>query len=280
MNRGFQTICFALSLSFAVPGYAIDKQDVAASQEPPSASDSAAGSESPSTSAQAEDCQGPQGNRRSSICAEWKAADAAADSAKWAQWALAVGGLGVLLGAGTLFAAFRAAHWAKIAAAHTEEGSKGAVQAANESRLANQISQGVQRAWVTIAANPQSSQRTETGHSFRFEIISENVGQTPATHLSCSHNSFSTQSTYRPICCAIERERLLRRPERRTRNDRMQSWRRVSERPHSFGRPLMPPNSCAKSWMDFWLATSFLLSRTTIGLFRNQVCSRLLGAPS
>lgn len=54
--------------------------------------------------------------RSSDLCAQWKAADAAADAARWSWWQMVVGILGVVVGAATVGAAIAAALYAKKAA--------------------------------------------------------------------------------------------------------------------------------------------------------------------
>ncbi len=84
-------------------------------------------------------CPEGQDNRRSELCAQWKAADAAAGSLTAAWWSFCAGVVGLIVGALTLFFASRAAHWAKEAAHHTETGAKEAKKSADiaESALAD-----------------------------------------------------------------------------------------------------------------------------------------------
>jgi hypothetical protein len=69
------------------------------------------------------------------LCAQWKAADAAYSAAR-AAWIL--GALGILVSGFTLFFAARAAHWAKQAALHTEQGAKAADLAVIETAKATE----------------------------------------------------------------------------------------------------------------------------------------------
>jgi len=78
-------------------------------------------------------CQPGHEDRQSDLCAQWKAADAAADSAYWTFWTFILSVAGLALGGGTLFAAWRAAHWAKEAAKETKRTADLAESAANES---------------------------------------------------------------------------------------------------------------------------------------------------
>lgn len=124
-------------------------------------------------------CKDGDDSRSSDLCAQWKAADAAKSAAD-AAWLF--GFLGTLVGTFTLVAATAAAFFAKKAADHTETGANAGLDAANETREANQITRNSQRAWVVVGAELQSTRRDRNGIYFRFNVISENVGQTPATH--------------------------------------------------------------------------------------------------
>jgi hypothetical protein len=54
------------------------------------------------------------------LCAQWKAADAAGDAAEWGWWQMVLSGFGVLIGAVTMFAAIKAALFARDAARETK----------------------------------------------------------------------------------------------------------------------------------------------------------------
>lgn len=66
--------------------------------------------------------------RSSDLCAQWKAADAAAEAARWSWWQMVVGILGVVVGAATVGAAVAAALYAKKAA---EEATRSATVASD-----------------------------------------------------------------------------------------------------------------------------------------------------
>lgn len=89
----------------------------------------------PGAGAEVEDpgCPDRQDRRHSDLCAQWKAADSARSAAN-AAWVL--GMVGTILGGATLVAAWRAAHWAKKAAEHTETGANAAKEALSDSREA------------------------------------------------------------------------------------------------------------------------------------------------
>ena len=73
-------------------------------------------------------CGTSKEDRRSNLCAQWKAADAAADSAWWAMATFAAGLFALGFGGLTLYFAAYAARWAREAARHTERGSDAAHQ--------------------------------------------------------------------------------------------------------------------------------------------------------
>jgi hypothetical protein len=61
-------------------------------------------------------CKRGEDDRLSDLCAQWKAADAAYDAARWGWWQMILGALGLIVGGGTLIAAVAAAFFAKEAA--------------------------------------------------------------------------------------------------------------------------------------------------------------------
>lgn len=101
--------------------------------------------------------------RTSQLCAQWKAADAAADSARWSWWQLVVG-------AGTLLAAFAAAIYARLAVAETRK-----------------IGVGQVRAYVT-SLNPLI--HINDNNELVVLIKYRNTGQSPANVIKISLESF------------------------------------------------------------------------------------------
>jgi hypothetical protein len=71
----------------------------------------------------AQPCSPENPNRNSDLCAQWKAADAAADAADWASWQFLLGGFGIAIGFVTMIAAIKAALFAKEAAKETKRGA-------------------------------------------------------------------------------------------------------------------------------------------------------------
>ena len=81
------------------------------------------------TGPEAQPCKAGTDLRTSDLCAQWKAADAAANSAYYSLWQLIVAAIGLLVGAGTLVAAFIAARYAKRAADEAKRSADAAVEA-------------------------------------------------------------------------------------------------------------------------------------------------------
>lgn len=143
-------------------------------------------------SVETQPCRPGEDKRQSDLCAQWKAADAASASADWAFWTMLAGAVGLLVGLGTLIAAWRAAHWAKAAAMHTEAGAaqsarsaKAAEDALEQSRLASRTDL---RAWVSVEAKLLEYKRTKDFAHFTVEIALSNIGKTPAFDVGVSYN--------------------------------------------------------------------------------------------
>jgi hypothetical protein len=64
-------------------------------------------------------CGPKQYDSNDDLCAQWKAADSAADAAEWGWWQMLWSGIGVLIGGVTMFAAIKAALFARDAASAT-----------------------------------------------------------------------------------------------------------------------------------------------------------------
>ncbi|MEA3000599.1 MAG: hypothetical protein QOK17_2432 [Sphingomonadales bacterium] len=86
-------------------------------------------------------CEKGEDNRRSDLCAQWKAADAADFAANVAYW---IGLGGILVAALTLAAAVAAALYARNAALETGKGAEAARNAVEAARDANRITRNAQ----------------------------------------------------------------------------------------------------------------------------------------
>lgn len=119
-----------------------------------------------------EPCQAGHDNRNSDLCAQWKAADAAEQSAFWTR-------VGTLIGIATFGAAAVAAWFAGRAAQYTKDGAIAANQALAQ---AEQISKLELRAYLTVVPDGinQLIGTTEAmGH-----VLLQNVGKLPARNVS------------------------------------------------------------------------------------------------
>lgn len=112
-------------------------------------------------------CKQGADNRQSDLCAQWKAADAAKESADWTRRAYWLALVGALTGALTLLAAGAAAWYAREAARHTD-------------RAAN-IAHDAYRPWIfikNISVNPQDWR--VRGERFEWVFQLENKGASTA----------------------------------------------------------------------------------------------------
>jgi hypothetical protein len=123
------------------------------------------------------DCEPGSDNRRSDLCAQWKAADAAAESASWAGWFFWVSIAGTVIGAFTLGAAGAAAYFAKQAADHTAAG------ATETKRQAEAAEKGILQSQAELRAafgsiREEVHRAGEAGVNLYVDL--QNTGQTPA----------------------------------------------------------------------------------------------------
>jgi hypothetical protein len=138
MLRGYRGVIFAACFGLTLIGASNLPQDSTnptqgngnQANRQQSASAAAANSEPAVPPPSDAGCERNNDQRSSDLCAQWKAADAAYDSARWAWWQLLLGGVGLILGAATMAAAIFAALYAKRAAVATEQTVKIAQDAA------------------------------------------------------------------------------------------------------------------------------------------------------
>ncbi len=152
MPRGYRCILIAfvgwLSLAAAPPKDPAANPQGGTNREIASALNNLASAlqKAPEPSKHDEPCDPPSNKRSSDLCAQWKAADAAKSAAQAAWW---LGGLGALIGAFTLAAAWAAARWAKKAAIETEKGATAAEKAVAETQ---RIGEAQTRAYLSVVA--------------------------------------------------------------------------------------------------------------------------------
>lgn len=116
-------------------------------------------------------------NRRSDLCAQWKAADAARSSAD-AAWLF--GAVGSWIGICTLMAAGLAAKYARDAALETKKAADAAAITVDEARHANTIARNIDRPWIAPSAAILAYEKHNDEARFKFEFIFKNVGRMAA----------------------------------------------------------------------------------------------------
>lgn len=133
-----------------------------------------------------EPCSKGEENRSSDLCAQWKAADAAKESADWTRRTFYTAISGVVVGVLTLGAAVAAALFARQAAIHTETGAAAAIASANAATRANDWGEmrwvAENRPWLTITEQPTAMlYSNENGRiNVVVKVKVKNVGKIPA----------------------------------------------------------------------------------------------------
>lgn len=128
------------------------------------------------------ECEPGEDNRRSDLCAQWKAADAANKAAIWTQRSAYIAIVAALIGFLTLGAAVAAAWFARLAAKHTETGAKAARAAVAATRKANRISEDTASKQLRAYIGTKGARAFYVGAPLsRIVIELQNFGQTPAT---------------------------------------------------------------------------------------------------
>ncbi|RWF67239.1 hypothetical protein [Mesorhizobium sp.] len=147
-------------------------------------------------------CAKGEDQRGSDLCAQWKAADAAAESAQWSYWQMWIGIGGFGIGLITMGAAIAAAVFAKRASDHTKTGSDHAgdavVEAKNATKIAREIGEAQARAYISV-----TKAWFENNAKALPKIIIQvrNSGQSPA---------YDLQAIYRPCTEPINVEPPLK----------------------------------------------------------------------
>lgn len=192
MRTGHWGIITALaSLALSAPCYGQEREpEVRPSQEQPDARLEPAASVPkvlPALPSPDGGCKRGVDDRQSDLCAQWKAADAATDAARWTFWTWVASLVGLLIGGGTLFAAWRAAHWAKQAASHTEAGAREARRSADEAtRQATEAERSrtafvqAERAHLSISPSGSPWWDKDSERWLRLPLTISNFGRTSA----------------------------------------------------------------------------------------------------
>lgn len=132
-------------------------------------------------------CAPDEDNRRSDLCAQWKAADAASVSALWTKWSVLLDGIGLAAGLITVVAAGFAAWYARKAAIYAGRSAEEAGRAVQSAVEANSITRLQARAWVAIDCHIQvSTHSQQKNNPINWDLICtmRNVGDTPALNIT------------------------------------------------------------------------------------------------
>ncbi|MFM5954538.1 MAG: hypothetical protein ACKOPE_09600 [Novosphingobium sp.] len=114
-------------------------------------------------------CRQPEGQGESDLCAQWRAANAAEDSALWTKWGVWIG----IIGSSLLL-------WQIMLTRKAVEDTSEATEAMRE---ANKIAGDAQRAWISLAIRPVLIESYgNDGLLFEIEYTCKNIGSTVATH--------------------------------------------------------------------------------------------------
>ena len=149
-------------------------------------------------------CADGKDRRNSDLCAQWKAADAAFDSARATERQIIIGWLGLALGAVTMVAAIAAAIYARKAAHETKRSAKAAEDALSQA-------QHVARAWLSIAVEAEKITSIEHSRRFYYRVTIKNVGAVVAENLQWHHNVFDIRHGDRVAARKVKSWELRRR---------------------------------------------------------------------
>ncbi|WP_346892923.1 hypothetical protein [uncultured Roseibium sp.] len=129
-------------------------------------------------------CEPGENNRNSDLCAQWKAADAARDSARWARYTFWISVVGAAIGVLTLGAAIAAAIFAGSASKHTKSGADAAWEAAKEAKrqadLVESFNRRLERPYLFPKVVRKYFSGTQEGFVPKIRWTINNHGKTPA----------------------------------------------------------------------------------------------------
>lgn len=125
---------------------------------------------------EAKDCAEGANDRKSDLCAQWKAADAARASAISADQTVTISVIGLILGAVTMGAAIAAAIFAKVAADHTRRGADVAVKLQRYSIYEN-------KPWLFLHYTDSNMYPKISNDLFTSYLQVRNTGKTRAEHV-------------------------------------------------------------------------------------------------
>jgi len=133
-------------------------------------------------------CKNGEENRNSDLCAQWRAADAARESAEWAKQTYRLDVIGAVIGFFTLVSAAVAAFFAGSAAIYTKRSADEASRSAKFSEQANDLARNQSRAWLSISCRISKAHSGITiggvaGTYWSVDCDCVNVGGTPALNV-------------------------------------------------------------------------------------------------
>lgn len=126
-------------------------------------------------------CENGRDNRKSDLCAQWKAADAGFQAAQAAREQALVGWIGAMLGFVTMFAAIFAAVFAKQAAEQTQRGADAAKSSLTHALI---VSEAQLRPYVFFKEDDEAVKRPlDFTRNGSLVVNIKNFGQTPADNV-------------------------------------------------------------------------------------------------
>jgi hypothetical protein len=149
-------------------------------------------------------CDAGKDDRRSDLCAQWKAADAAAESAWWTAGMFWLGVAGAAIGGGTLLAAGFAAWYARRA---WQESKRGA-DAANEALVQ---AKHEARAWVSVSVEGEKIARSFKAVRFYYRVTLRNTGGVVAENVRWHHAIYDMREGDKQAVREIKAWERLRR---------------------------------------------------------------------
>jgi len=162
-------------------------------------------------------CLGNEEDRRSDLCAQWKAADAAERGANWTANGFWIQLGGLIVGTITMFAAIAAALFAKDAsyqAKRAADSSDDMTQEARKSTLAAVSAAQGDRAWILPTGLDYGPFQNGTldgkvvGNGFAFVPKFKNFGNSPALEVSASRHFEIRQRGMKPPAFPFRPEEL------------------------------------------------------------------------
>lgn len=145
-------------------------------------------------------CEAGQDARNSDLCAQWKAADAAKESADWTRRTFWLGCLGAFIGIATFCAAGYAAWYAKQAADETRRTANAADDAL---RLTERVSQAELKPLISVDIVPKRTGYQDGIVLIDAEVEFTNLGGTEATNVNVFYDLLHHSQDYRADIAAF-----------------------------------------------------------------------------